>query len=264
MTVDALLEILVSVVIPCVLALAEGILAARSLSDERWAERSLWIALFVGLLVLAIVLAFVQQVRLSTRERAAGLMQQAKDIESEGNIKYTQGQLDSINKILAQVVSADTSGSQTLTKALLQGAFTASSKGGGVEPPAIQRMTNAQLRAKVSEFVNAMRKECSDYMTRTETQGSEDFENLEKLPPAERDKAFQKSTNRTVTNMNNNLRLQQVYVGDATEYKEELLRRLGPQDPSMVPVPTFGGGRRACHDRLSASSWHCRLPGTPN
>ncbi len=120
MKLDALLEILLNVVIPCALALAGGILAARSLSDDKRVERSRWMALLYALPALAIVLAFVQQVRISSRDEGAKPEQQAKDIKTEGDVKYTQGELDSsLTKCLLKLSNANSLSGQPIAKALI-------------------------------------------------------------------------------------------------------------------------------------------------
>jgi arginine exporter protein ArgO len=236
MSIDGLLSIVLAVLIPFLLAVAGGILAVRALpSETSRIERYWWVAGFVFLLVIGILLSFYQQVRISNNEQIVSKAEKDKEIKAEGEIKYTQGQLDSINKILATIVNSNTLDSRGVTLALLRGALQAGRSGEGVQPPAIQRMTNQQLRAKVLTFVNTLRKECSDYMSQTESiVSSSRFSSMSK---EEREKAWQESINRSTSVMNNfNLRLQQQYSGDSTIYRDELLRRLGPQSPQIPPL----------------------------
>jgi hypothetical protein len=109
MTTDALLVILLNVAIPSVLAILGGILAARSLPAERIRyERWLWTSGFLGLALLAVVLAVIQQVRLTTYR----VETDRKANETEGRLradsKFTQGQLDTMTKVLTTLASTTT------------------------------------------------------------------------------------------------------------------------------------------------------------
>jgi hypothetical protein len=231
MTTDALLAIAIGVVIPFALALAGGALAIKALPNSEFNERITWIGIFVFLCLVGVGLSFYQQIRFTKAQTIADQTVQREKLQQEGEVKYTQGELDSINKVLGQVVSAGNSGTQTIAKALLQGALSATSSGSkGVEPPAIEKMTNQQLRTKVIGFVNALRAVCTNNMNQVETVSSnDDFRNMSQ---AEKNEAWQKQSNQLTNLINNfNLLLEQQFVGDSTVYRDELLRRLGPQTP---------------------------------
>ncbi len=238
MTVDALLAILLNVAIPSALALAGGILAANALSEEKGVQRAWWSALFIGLALMAIVLAFIQQVRFTTQQQKSDYISQQRDSELKGENKYTQGQLDTLTKVLTSMNSSLTgdSGYKTMVSALLSAARSNStSRPIGVEPPAIQRMSNDQLRSKVIEFANALRKESSDYVARDSTLplAFQDPKAWAALSPDQREKVNRDNTNRMIADSNAfSSDLEQKYLGDATEYRDELLRRLGPQSPA--------------------------------
>ena len=232
MTTDALLAIAIGVVIPFALALAGGVLAIKALPNSEFNERMTWIGIFVFLCLVGVGLSFYQQIRFTKAQTIADQTVQTERLQQEGEVKYTQGELDSINRVLGQVVATGNSGTQTIAKALLQGALSAtSSRSNGVEPPAIERMTNEQLRTKVIGFANALRAACANNMTQEETASAQnvDFRNMSQ---AEKNKAWQEQTNRLNALMNSfNLLLEQQFVGDSTVYRDELLRRLGPQIP---------------------------------
>jgi energy-coupling factor transporter transmembrane protein EcfT len=118
MTVDGLLAILLNVAIPSLLALAGGILAIRAFREAKSPERWAWIGVFFGLALVAIVLAFVQQVRFTSQQKEMDAKEASAELRSTNDNKYMQGQLDSINKVLTTVVSKP--GDSGLIKDLLK------------------------------------------------------------------------------------------------------------------------------------------------
>lgn len=100
MNTDALLAILLNVVIPSVLAVAGGILAVKALSNDKRVERARWITLFVGLAIAAIVLAFIQQVRLTTQQAIVDQKAAANELRASNDNRYIQGRLDSIVQVM--------------------------------------------------------------------------------------------------------------------------------------------------------------------
>jgi hypothetical protein len=118
-TTGALLSVLLSVAIPFVLAVMGGILAVRSLPAEKFRyERWWWVASFICIALLGIVLAFVQQLILTKEQKETE--QKASEAEfrlrSEG--RYTQGQLDTMTKVLTALASKPTDPS--ISKSLIQ------------------------------------------------------------------------------------------------------------------------------------------------
>jgi hypothetical protein len=103
MTWDGLLAIGLNVVLPFFMAVAGGILAALSLGEGKRRQQWAWITLFVFLALAAIVLAFVQQVRLSTQQAASDRINAEIQAKANGETKYTQGELDAIQKVLVQL-----------------------------------------------------------------------------------------------------------------------------------------------------------------
>jgi hypothetical protein len=226
-----LLSIALAVFIPFLLAVAGGILAVRALpSETSLRERYRWIGGFVFLFVIGIVLSFWQQVRATNHDQVVSQAEKEKEIRAEGEIRYTQGQLDSIHKILADVVNSNALNSPGAIRALFKGALQAARSTEGIQAPAIQGMPPKQLRSKIIDFANAIRKACADYMNEAETDSrAKSSMNMSK---EERDKAWQEYSNRVSANLNKfNLILEQQFVGDSTVYRDELLRRLRLQNP---------------------------------
>lgn len=106
MTVDALLALLLSVAIPTLLALGGGLLAVIALGKDKTGRKTFWITYFIVLTLVAIGLAFVQQVRLTEGQKIVAKEDNAKQLRIESEQRYTQGQLDSINRVLTSVVSS--------------------------------------------------------------------------------------------------------------------------------------------------------------
>lgn len=116
MTLDALLSILLAVVVPGLMALIGGVLAARALPSEpgkKNPEMWYWVGGFVFLFLISLVLAFVQQVRNTAQQQAANQKATQAELRSTGEIKYMQGQLDSINKVLS-TLSSNSNPQQTI------------------------------------------------------------------------------------------------------------------------------------------------------
>jgi hypothetical protein len=245
MTIDGLLSLALAIVIPFLLAAAGGVLAVRTLGDaaekkEKW----VWIGVFILLLVIGIVLGVIQQVRITDQQRTADVDAAAERLRNEGNVKYTQGQLDSINKVLAQVVGevkSSNSSTPEVTKALLEGALLASNRSNGIEAPAIQKMSNAQLRSKVIDLANDM----SSFASQADVaQEQRDIQHMSTMadarvkdggvsPGPNQQKAWNIYTQSEQANYTNlSLMISQKYVGISTQYHQELERRLGPQKSS--------------------------------
>jgi hypothetical protein len=240
MTTDALLNIVLSVGVPGLMALLGGVLAARTLPYEagkRNPEIKIWSSGFVFLFVISVVLAFVQQTRNTTQQQLAAQIAHDKDLIGTGNIRYMQGQLDSINKVLGSLSSqSDPRQIVGILKSMSAPLVpTPSAAPQGVEAPAIQRMSNGQLRERVIQFANAMRQFDADSEIASEAQATKEMREMAAIPKDEKDKqqqAWQASSDRRGAMMHNyTLQVEQTFVGEATEYRDELLRRLGPQKP---------------------------------
>jgi hypothetical protein len=188
----------------------------------------------------------------TTQQHEAEKTVATEKFRNQGNVKYTQGQLDSINKVLVSVVNSG--GTNGLTASLLQGALKASegsSHAKGVEPPAIQRMTNAQLRLRVIDFSNEMRRYKADQERFQESAIDSEQQKNAKLrawgaSEAQMKQDWDQSRQRDMTRYSEeSLYIQTEFVGRANEFKDELERRLGPQP--MTDMEThlsfwYGGG----------------------
>lgn len=106
MTFDSILALLLSVVIPMILAAGGGVLAATTLPGDKTKSRWLWISFFLVFAIVAIGFAFVQQIRITTQQRAAETVSREHEEHLEGNQRYTEGQLDSINKVLVSLINS--------------------------------------------------------------------------------------------------------------------------------------------------------------
>jgi hypothetical protein len=150
MSWDGLLALLLNIVIPLFMAVAGGILAIRAWKEAKLPERITWITVFLGLFLLAVILGFIQQVRATNQQDAADKKAAATELRMTSDTKYTQGQLDSINKVLTAVISK--SGDAGLTKGVLEALLQASQKANSSQP-----YTNSQLKAATIDLVRRLR-----------------------------------------------------------------------------------------------------------
>jgi hypothetical protein len=135
----------------------------------------------VLLFLIGVVLSFIQQVRMSTQEQQAEVKAHEKEIRDQGDIKYTQGQLDSINKMLANVISSHASDSQDLTKDLLRGIMAASH---GADHK--DQMTDAQLCSRTTDLANKIRVFETDFSKSEESERDKWIRELSGATGAER------------------------------------------------------------------------------
>ena len=155
MTTDGIINILLAVAVPGLMALIGGVLAARTLpspSGRRSPEVYLWSSLLILLFLVSVVLAFVQQVRNSSQQKIAEQAATTEKLEASGSAKYTQGELDSINKVLTALVQSKPSNGddyKETIRALLQVTKTASSAG----PVGLKGLSNSELKSKALGLV---------------------------------------------------------------------------------------------------------------
>src|ERR1700733_65364 len=145
MTTSAILSIVISVGIPFVLAVLGGILAVRSLPVENFRyERWWWIGTFVGLCLLGIILAVIQQVKLTGDQQLADNKASASESQLRSDMRYTQGQLDTMTKVLSAVAfKSNETGSN---KDLLQELVAVGRGAANRTPAAPVTYTNSQLK----------------------------------------------------------------------------------------------------------------------
>ncbi len=113
----------------------------------------------------------------------------------------------------------------------------------GIRPPAIQEMSSKQLRTRVIEFAREMRKYAGDF-THSENEFFQTREQITRRNPAlseaQKKTALTEGTNALYQGHLAALEIEfrQSYAGSATEYRDELIRRLGPQKP-LTPAQQF-------------------------
>jgi hypothetical protein len=100
MTVDALLNILLLVAVPGLMALIGGHLAAKAL-ESRY-ERNLYRASFAFLFVVGIGLSIWQQVRTTNAEGLAKSQAHSAQIKAESDMQYLKGELNLLATLLAK------------------------------------------------------------------------------------------------------------------------------------------------------------------
>jgi hypothetical protein len=151
MTTDALLAILLGVAFPFVLAVIGGWLAVKALPNAKQGERYIWFSVLIVICLLGIGLSFWQQVRSTNVQKTVEEAEHAKELKLEGENRYTQGQLDSINKVLTSVVSNSGGASQ---KEFIRALLTATALAGGKPqaPVGLKGLSNKDLRDRVYEI----------------------------------------------------------------------------------------------------------------
>lgn len=112
---------------------------------------------------------------------------------------------------------------------LFQGIFSSAA----LQRPAIERMSNKDLQAKVISFATDLRKFVADFNTKQAQHTGQQMAAVEAIPSQDRTKQMQvwNEQNQITANMYSQFALEfkQNYFGPAVTYRDELLRRLGPQ-----------------------------------
>jgi hypothetical protein len=102
------LNILLAVVVHGLMAVIGGILAAKALPTEpgkKNRETWYWISGFVFRFLVSVGLAFVQQIRSTKQQITTDEKATQAELKSNGEIKYMQGQLDTMNRVLGTVAA---------------------------------------------------------------------------------------------------------------------------------------------------------------
>jgi len=194
-------------------------------TNKKWWYRSTFITLglaFVGLSIW-------QSDRLERKEAIASSQHQAEQVRNEGNLKFVQGQLDSINKVLGNMSNSNNpQQTAAMLKELLPHIDTSAKS-------ALEKMRPKDLRSKVIEFANQMR-EWSSRHSQREMNASLALQAEIFAIPKENESQRQQVWNKSVQQMEQRneqfkLEFKEQYLGTAISYKDELLRRLGPQQP---------------------------------
>jgi hypothetical protein len=141
--------------------------------------------------------------------------------------EYMKGQLSGLSMMVGRLDSDGNAGSVNLAKALRQLASEPKPHATGIEPPAIKKMTNAQLRTKVIDFANDMRTYTSEFEAETQRQSMDLSKQWMAIPATEREKKNQAgdamSQLYTRRSQAYDLYTQQALLGSATEFKDELI-----------------------------------------
>jgi len=153
--------------------------------------------------------------------------------------EYMKGQLSGLSMMVGKLDSDGNVGNVNLAKAL-RDIGSQPTHAAGIEPPAIQKMSNKQLQTGVIEFANSMRTFASEIMANRDRMTSQRMAATQeariKDGGAVNGPLQQQAWNQAnIADQNlynqTSLRISQEYLGVATQYHEELERRLGPQKP---------------------------------
>jgi hypothetical protein len=198
---------------------------ADSTGNKKWWYRSTFIVLGLAFIGLSIW----QSDRLQQKEIVASSQHQTEQVRNEGNLKYMQGQLDSINKVLG-TISGNNSPQQTaaILKSILPHIETDGKS-------ALEKMSRKELRSKVLEFANQMRELSGRYFQQEENASltaQAEMRTVSNDDKTKRDEMWNKSIQQSIQRSNQfGLDFKEQYLGSAVSYRDELLRRLGPQPP---------------------------------
>lgn len=242
MTWDAWLNILIAVGVPGLMALCGGILAARALpreGDRVNPEVWIWSAGFLCLFLVSLILAVVQQVRITTAQQAQEQVAHQKELQDTGTMKFMAGQLDSISKALGSpAFASDPKAIVGILKSMTTTAHTPD-----LSLPAIQTWSNKKLRDEIISVANDMRQAASTYETQSSQMTNQRMAAMQAArakdggtgnPPGPIQQQVWKEANdaETVARNQFSLLVAQNYVGLVTQYHAELERRLGPEKPA--------------------------------
>lgn len=218
-----------------------------------------WWKIGFGLVAAAIcVLVFIQTRRNGNQQATTD--QSIADLK--GNLKDANDQLTKANAALAQsslqqsymqgqlnglslMVAKNGSDNEGVVTAI--GKIAKSNQPSGVEPPAIERLTNSQLKSRVIDFANQLRQMSTNMQSQQrQLTDAQMTASRSASTTDERNKVWNDYSTRTT-----NLFLSQVQqiqsccVISATEYRDEIVRRLGPENPAdreRFPFTFWMGG----------------------
>ena len=210
--------------------------------QTKWWYRGIFAVLGITFIGLSI-LQFDRADKENKRQAQEHLQEQ---VRNEGNLKYMQGQLDSINKVLG-TLSSNANSSQTA--AIFRSLITGMPQVLGPGQSALGKMSNKQLRSRVLEFVARLRDLGTKYNQQEQQSTSQWEAEITKLArtdmPANTE-SFQRMTQRSIALSNQfQADYKSLFAADALSYRDELIRRLGPQ----LPIST------GTHVPLSLDGW---------
>ena len=151
--------------------------------------------------------------------------------------------------MLSRIGADSSTASMALAKALAQ--IASSARSSEVEVAGIEKISNKDLRDKVLAFTSDMRSFASADEKQTADEALQSMSKVNQTTdPEKRTQLFQAERQAMVNAaIDRNNQVTQKYVALATVYKDELIRRLGPQPP--VPENMFlwyGEGARDTSD----------------
>ena len=155
---------------------------------------------------------------------------------SEERIK---GELDGLSMSVGKLSSDGVMGAKSLAGVLHQ-MSTGQSHATGIEPSGIEKMTNKQLQEKVIAFANDMRQFSSDLGKQSDNRTAQLMNQLRAVPATDslQQERIQKQWQQASMDayLEAERQTSQKYYTLAIMYRDELIRRLGPQSPQpQVP-----------------------------
>lgn len=242
---DLTLNILLGLFVT-ILTVWGGIVSAKSLPLGEKKSTHIWGFILCGTIafLLTVFIGFRSHYAQRDSERqqkglADSLKQTSESLNQEYALleqsrfseEFMKGQLNGLGMLVGRLNSDGTSASANLARAIRQigEGFV---HGTGIEPPAIQKMTGSQLRQRVIDFAQQMHKYASDFVVGT-AKLVQTTNNMRNRNTALSDEQKRQGENGVIQGRSYLFQreFQETYLGDATEYKDELLRRLGPQKP---------------------------------
>ncbi len=239
MTVDIILVAL-QVVVGLLLA-GVGIEMANNppqTRQQKWIYRGIFIVL--GIFAVGITIGQAvktgrdqQEVkRLGDSERQVAQQDRLDRAKEVGSL---QGQLQSMQQVLGHVLS---NSDPKQTAVMWRGIFSSAT----LQRPAIERMSSKDLQSRVVSFANQLRTFVADFETKQRNHIDQQMATMRAIPREDQAKQNQvwNEQNQIIANMYGqfSLEFKQNYLGNAITYRDELVRRLGPQ-----PVEAGAMGR---------------------
>jgi len=210
-------------------------------AKHKWTYRSVFIVLGVfatGITVGQAVKASRDQQdakRVADNERQAAQQDRLDRAKEVGNL---QGQLQSMQQVLGHVLSnSDPKQTAVIWKGIFSSAV--------LQRPAIERMSLKELQSRVVSFANQLRTFVADFEVKQRNRIDQQMAVMRAIPREDDGKRNQiwNEQNQIIANMYGQFSLdfKQKYLGDAIIYRDELVRRLGPQPTDAKTQSAFDG-----------------------
>lgn len=257
--VDLALFILLGIAV-ITLAVWGGIVAVKALPENENRRPHLW--MFIGCGVVAFVLTVVTGLRNYYAQKEAtqiqtgmqgDLSQTRKDLEEARQSleqsrlaeEFMKGQLSGLSLMVGKIGDSGYANSQIITKAIAT--IAKGPVAAGVEAPAIQRMTSGQLKSKVIDFVGQLRQMSAEMTVQTRQLADDQMRSTQSASSGDKNKVWDDFSRRTANlYISHSEQIQSCCVVSATEYKDEMIRRIGPETPADLekfPFTFWMGGK---------------------